>query len=83
MNYYINKSFWMLNELNQIQLQGTNKAVESTEKLPAAMGAFLDKLEQSTESTTEFTDQMATLTNRMTSLNKVYGNMLTAMNING
>ena len=47
------------------------------------MNMFLDKLEQSTASTSEFTDQMATLTSRMGSLNKVYGNMLTAMNVNG
>ncbi len=79
----ISENLAALNTIYEIQLQGTNKAVESTDKLPAAMGAFLDRLEASTASTTEFTDQMATLTNRMTSLNKVYGNMLTAMNING
>ena len=72
-----------LNAIYEIQLQGTNKTVESSEKLQVTMSMFLDKLEQSTASTTEFTDQMATLTNRLGSLNKVYGNMLTAMNVNG
>ena len=72
-----------LNAIYEIQLHGTNKAVESSEKLQVTMSTFLDKLEQSTTSTSEFTDQMATLTNRMSSLNKVYGNMLTAMNVNG
>ena len=47
------------------------------------MTTFLDKLEESTSSTAEFSDQMSTLTNRMGALNKVYGNMLTAMNVNG
>jgi len=79
----ISENLAALNTIYEIQLQGTNKAVESTEKLQGTMNLFLDKLEQSTESTSEFSDQMATLTNRMTSLNKVYGNMLTAMNVNG
>lgn len=72
-----------LNAIYEIQLQGTNKAVESSEKLQSTMNEFLTKLENSTASTTEFSEQMSTLTQRMGSLNKVYGNMLTAMNLNG
>ncbi len=72
-----------LNAIYEIQLQGTNRAVESTEKLHSTMGEFLNKLESSTASTADFSDQMATLSKRMGSLNKVYGNMLTAMTVNG
>lgn len=72
-----------LNAIYEIQLQGTNRAVESTEKLQTTMGKFLTKLENSTASTSDFSDQMATLSKRMGSLNKVYGNMLTAMTVNG
>ena len=72
-----------LNAIYEIQLQGTNRAVESTEKLHSTMGDFLLKLESSTASTADFSDQMATLSKRMGSLNKVYGNMLTAMTVNG
>ena len=72
-----------LNAIYEIQLQGTSNAVESTDKLQGTMSAFLDKLEESASSTAEFSDQMSTLTNRMGALNKVYGNMLTAMNVNG
>jgi gliding motility-associated protein GldL len=72
-----------LNASYEIQLQGTNRAVDSTDKLQGTMRVFLDKLEESTNSTAEFADQMSTLTNRMGALNKVYGNMLTAMNVNG
>ena len=79
----ISENLAALNTIYEIQLHGTNKAVESTEKLHGTMNEFLNKLEQSTASTTEFSDQMTTLTNRMTSLNNVYGNMLTAMNVNG
>jgi gliding motility-associated protein GldL len=72
-----------LNAIYEIQLQGTNKAVESSDKLQNTMDEFLAKLEESTSSTSEFSNQLATLTSRMGSLNKVYGNMLTAMNVNG
>ena len=62
--------------------RGSNSVVESSDKMQSVMSVFLENLEKSTESTAEFTDQMASLTNRMSSLNKVYGNMLTAMNVN-
>lgn len=71
-----------LNAVYEIQLQGTNTAVESSEKLQGTMTEFLAKLEASTASTAEFSGQMETLTQRMGNLNKVYGNMLSAMNAN-
>lgn len=72
-----------LNAIYELQLQGSNKAVESSVKLQDTMSDFLDKLEKSASSTAEFSGQMETLTQRMSSLNKVYGNMLSAMNMNG
>ena len=71
-----------LNAVYEIQLQGTNNAVESSDKLQSTMNQFLGKLEESTASTSQFSGQMETLTQRMTSLNKVYGNMLSAMTAN-
>jgi len=71
-----------LNAVYEIQLQGSNTAVESSEKLQSTMTEFLAKLEASTASTAEFSGQMETLTQRMGNLNKVYGNMLSAMNAN-
>ena len=71
-----------LNAIYEVQLQGTNKAVESSEQMQNTMTEFLAKLETSANSTAEFSAQMESLTQRMTSLNKVYGNMLSAMNAN-
>jgi gliding motility-associated protein GldL len=51
--------------------------------LQTTMNLFLERLEQSSNSTSEFTGQLETLTNKMTELNKVYGNILSAMNVNG
>ncbi len=71
-----------LNSIYEIQLQGSNKAVESSDQLQMQMTEFLAKIETSTASTAEFSSQMDSLTQQMTSLNKVYGNMLSAMNAN-
>jgi gliding motility-associated protein GldL len=78
----ISENLSSLNALYELQLQGSSHVIESSDKMQAIMANFLDNLERSTESTAQFTDQMSTLTNRMSSLNKVYGNMLTAMNVN-
>ncbi len=78
----IGENLSALNAIYEIQLQGTNKAVESSEQLQVTMNEFLAKLETSTASTAEFSGQMESLTQRMGSLNKVYGNMLSAMNAN-
>ncbi len=53
------------------------------ESLQTTMSVFLEKLEQSSASATEFHDQMETLASKMSELNKVYGNILTAMNVKG
>lgn len=79
----ISENLAALNAVYEIQLHGTNQAVESTEKLHSSMSSLLEKLEQSSSSTSEFTDQMTNLSKRMSALNRVYGNMLTAMNVNG
>ncbi len=79
----ISENLAALNAIYEIQLQGTNQAVESSERLQETMKTFLEKLESTTDSTSQFSEQMKTLSERMNSLNKVYGNMLTAMNING
>lgn len=71
-----------LNAVYEIQLQGSSKSIESTEKLQKTMNEFLDKLTQSSANTVQFSQQLESLSNRMGALNKVYGNMLSAMNVN-
>lgn len=71
-----------LNAVYEIQLQGSSKNIESTEKLQKTMNEFLDKLTMSSNNTAQFSAQLESLSNRMGALNKVYGNMLSAMNVN-
>ncbi len=71
-----------LNAIYEIQLQGSNTAVETNDKMQQTVEALLEKLENSSNSTSQFTEVMEGLTKQMSSLNKVYGNMLSAMSVN-
>lgn len=71
-----------LNSVYELQLQSTNEQVESSAKLQETMNEFLSNLSESANKTANFQNQMNELTNNVVALNKVYGNMLTAMNVN-
>ncbi len=78
----ISENLAALNAVYEIQLSGSQKAVESAEKMQQTVAEYLEKLNQSTENTAQFSEQLSSLSNRISALNKVYGNMLTAMNVN-
>lgn len=69
-----------LNAIYEIQLKDANQAVESSDKMKTTLTGLYESLEKTTQYNTDFAMQMETLTKRMGTLNKVYGNMLTAMN---
>jgi gliding motility-associated protein GldL len=69
-----------LNAIYEIQLKDANEAVESSDKMKTTLTGLYESLEKTTQYNTDFAMQMETLTKRMGTLNKVYGNMLTAMN---
>ena len=68
-----------LNAVYELQLQGTNEQVESAAKLQETMNEFLGNLNNSADKTLQYQEQLDQLTERLSSLNKVYGNMLSAM----
>lgn len=70
-----------LNAIYEIQLKDANEAVESSDKMKTTLTGLYESLEKTTQYNTDFAMQMETLTKRMGTLNKVYGNMLTAMNV--
>jgi len=72
-----------LNVVYESQLRNTQKSVESSGKMQTTVSELLESLEKSASQTSIFVEQMQMLTQRMESLNKIYGNMLSAMNIQG
>ncbi len=72
-----------LNVVYESQLRNTQKSVESSGKMQTTVSELLESLEKSASQTSIFVEQMQMLTQRMESLNKIYGNMLSAMNTQG
>jgi len=73
-----------LNQLNKVvehQLQASTKQAESASKMQETMNEFLLNLNASVQETARFKNEVDTLAKNIAALNKVYGNMLSAMNI--
>ena len=69
------KNMNALNSLYELQLQTSNHQMEATT-------LFLQNLQSSVEDSKRFQEQVSGLADNLEQLNKVYGNMLTAMNPN-
>ena len=69
------KNMNALNSLYELQLQTSNQQMEAT-------NIFLQNLQSSVEDSKKFQEQVSSLADNLEQLNKVYGNMLTAMNPN-
>jgi len=69
------KNMNALNSLYELQLQTSNHQMEATT-------LFLQNLQSSVEDSKRFQEQVSSLADNLEQLNKVYGNMLTAMNPN-
>lgn len=69
------KNMNALNSLYELQLQTSNKQMEATT-------LFLQNLQSSVEDSKKFQQQVSGLADNLEQLNKVYGNMLNAMNPN-
>ena len=71
-----------LNSVYELQLQASNEQVDSSAKLQHTLNNYLDNLTASSERTLKYKEELDVLTERVAALNKIYGNMLTAMNVN-
>jgi gliding motility-associated protein GldL len=78
----ISKNLTALNAIYEMQLQSSNEQIESTNKLRATVNTFLASMNDSSGNMTKYKEEIDQLTKRVTALNQVYGNMLTAMNVN-
>lgn len=71
-----------LNAVYELQLQSSNEQYQYSSKLQETMESFVDNLNNSVNDTQKYREEMDKLTNNITALNSVYGNMLSAMNLN-
>jgi gliding motility-associated protein GldL len=71
-----------LNTIYEVQLKSSNEQIEATNHLKSSVGTFLNSMNESSANMTKYQQEIDQLTKRVTALNQVYGNMLTAMNVN-
>jgi len=70
-----------LNAAYELQLQATNNQVNASSQLFESTSKLVENVSESVEDTRRYKQEMAQLTQHLESLNTVYGNMLTAMNV--
>lgn len=78
----VTKTLSALNSVYELQLQSVNEHMQSTNEAYAGMGELISNLSSSIEGTKQYKENISKLASNLTSLNTVYGNMLTAMNVN-
>jgi len=77
----VSKNLTSLNATYELQLQGSQQHLEATTKFYDGLGELMKNLHDSVDDTRKYRQEMATLSSNLTSLNTVYGNMLSAMNV--
>lgn len=69
-----------LNSQYELQLQGTKQFLESSDSLYNGMGELMSTLNESVDDAKKYKEEVSQLAQNISSLNTVYGNMLSAMN---
>ncbi len=77
----VSKNLAALNNVYELQLQGSTQHLESTQKFQEKVTEMMTNLSDSAEDTRMYKENMAMLSRNLTDLNSVYGNMLKAMTI--
>jgi gliding motility-associated protein GldL len=76
------KNLAALNAIYELQLQDSNKHLKETSKFYDGINELMSNLNSSLEDTKRYKDEVSRLAKNLSSLNTVYGNMLSAMNMN-
>lgn len=72
-----------LNNVYELQLKSASEHMEASNKAFEGMGELMANLQSSAEGTEKYRENIAELATNLSSLNKIYGNMLNAMNPGG
>jgi len=77
----MNKNLAALNSVYELQLRGEDSHVKSAKALHDGLDAMIENLHASVNNTKQYRDEVDKLGKKLQALNKVYGNMLAAMNV--
>ena len=71
-----------LNNLYELQLEGVSALSKASEDMTSGISNIVSNLQSSVDDTKKYKETMSDLTSNLAALNSVYGNMLSAMNVN-
>lgn len=77
----LNKNLSALNAAYELQLQGTNEHLQNTEALYEGLQSMMEDLQSSAGNTKRYKEEVTKLSDNLSALNTIYGNMLAAMNV--
>ncbi len=76
----LNKSLLELNSIYELQLKETSQIISGNKEIYSSMSGMIKNLKDTVGETERYKDEMVKLSDNLTSLNNIYGNMLSAMN---
>ena len=71
-----------LNNLYEMQLEGVSALSKASDEMSSGITNIVTNLQSSVDDTKKYKETMSDLTSNLAALNSVYGNMLSAMNVN-
>jgi ABC-type transporter Mla subunit MlaD len=78
----VSSNLTQLNNLYEMQLEGVSSLSKASEDMSTGITSIVNNLQSSVEDTQKYKETMSDLTSNLEALNSVYGNMLSAMNVN-
>ena len=76
------KNIAQMNSMYTQQIESSADQVDKSKMLQEGLAQFIDHVKSSAENTKNFQQELTKLTQNISALNNVYGNMLSAMNVN-
>lgn len=77
----VNKNLSALNSVYELQLQNMNKEVEASKKYFDGLDSMVESMGKTVDHTNKLTEGVQQLEKNVESLNNVYGNMLSSLNV--
>jgi len=78
----VSKNLSELNSVYELQLRGAEQHSQASSRFYDGIEQLMSNLNDSVNDTKRYKEEMSQLTSNLSSLNTIYGNMLSAMNIN-
>ncbi len=75
----LNNNLSALNAVYELQLKGANEQMKDSSVLYKGLGEMMQDLKKSIEETKNYKEEISKLSKNLSELNKIYGNMLSAM----